>query len=162
MNLSALVSRAVQPLPQNTALTELFEETRSSVPGLTSMLKDEPDQYRPVFADVFEQTVTGEQQALQQLPSQLDLPSATLEFIEGGLVAGSFGGMLQWTRGEDVDGILADARQLVATGQAREALAQHQAQAEAVLAAPGRERLHEGFLEGVWVGALEAALHVGA
>jgi len=142
----------------NPQLTELFREARTSVPGLTSMLKDEPDQYLDMFTEVFEQTVAGEQQALQQLPSQLDLEGAMLEFIEGGLVAGTFGGMLRWTRGGEVDAILDQARELP---DAPAELARHQARAEELLANPERDRLHESFLEGVWVGALEAALHVG-
>ncbi len=158
MNSVTISSMRVDP-----RLSALFDETRTSVPGLTSMLKDEPEQYSDIFSQVFTETVRGEQQALQGLPSQLDLEEATLEFIEGGLVAGSFGGMLRWARrGAEVDTVIDQARELVKTGEAREALQQHQQKAEEALANPQREGLHQSFLEGVWVGALETALHVGA
>ena len=146
-------SRAADP-----ALAELFKETRSSVPGLTSMLKDETPQWQETFEQVYRETVSGEAQAVQSLPAQIDPRQATLECLEGGLVAGSFGVILSVLQRSEVAAIVDQAR---AVANPEERLAQHQARCEELLAAPARETLHESFLEGVWVGALESALHLG-
>ena len=54
----SMVRRAADP-----ALAELFKEAKTSVPGLTSMLKDDPEAYQEMFQEVYDQTVAGEAQA---------------------------------------------------------------------------------------------------
>ena len=84
-----------------TPVNDLYQECKSSTPGLFRMLKDERSEWEPVFHDVVEQTLDGGQAALDEIKTRPELPAqaqeTALAFLEGGLTAGCFGALTAWT-----------------------------------------------------------------
>lgn len=159
-------------------VNDLYQEVKSSAPGLIDMLKEDRQQWEPVFLDIVEQTLEGGQQALDEIKSRPELPEqareTALAFLEGGLTAGCFGAMTAWAlRSVDLrDGIAGRAEEL------RREMHQHGKPAlERILAAEqerGRELfeqsarsenypelLQQAFVAGYRVGAAEALLVMG-
>ncbi|MEW6280683.1 MAG: hypothetical protein AB1758_18805 [Candidatus Eremiobacterota bacterium] len=163
-------------------VNDLYAETRDSIPGLVEMLKDEREQWEPIFRDIVAETLDGGQAALDEVKSLPALPEQGMEtalaFLEGGLVAGSFGAMAAYAlrSSGSLSGAVAgqtealrhqlreEGRPSLERTLAREqdrGRALYEAAAEPATVDGYRALLQEAFVAGYRVGASEALLVLG-
>lgn len=159
-------------------VNDLYQEVKSSAPGLIEMLKEDRQQWEPVFQDIVEQTLVGGQQALDDIKSRPELPEqareTALAFLEGGLTAGCFGAITAWAlRSADLgQGIAGQAEELRREmhQQGKPALQRtlaveqergRQLYSRSDQAEDYRGLLQEAFVAGYRIGAAEALLVLG-
>lgn len=155
-------------------VNDLYQECKKSTPGLIDMLKEDRQQWEPVFHDVVEQTLDGGEAALAEIKSRPALADeareTALAFLEGGLTAGCFGAITTWALRDAVlrDDIAGEAERLrsMSKAQLRETLASEQEHGRQVYdQSPNsddfRVAMREAFVAGYRVGTAEALLVLG-